>query len=282
MEPRRNVAAGGSAERHVQLRVAVGRPVAPQVVGQAARSRRHAHGAQASSVRGVQDAGAVQAGHEAVGPDESPDDRAHLVIQILDRGVQIGEPALVELEPQPTRGHHAGEVAMAREGFVDAQRLFLVPAESRRSVVETHASADVAQIADMVVEPLEFGQKNARHPRAGRDNRPGQALDGAAEGHGVGDGADATGVLHDGQGGIEGRALDQPLEAAMGVEEARVEMQDGLAHGRKAEVTRLDDPGVDRPDGQLIDAVAVRDEMPIGHGRGAGSPGSGTRRLVDH
>ena len=58
------------------------------------------------------------------------------------------------------------------------------------------------------------------------------------------------------------RSADFPsaelLDATMGVEQARFEVQHHLADGREAEVPRLDDAGVDRPDRDLDDAVAVQ------------------------
>ena len=47
----------------------------------------------------------------------------------------------------------------------------------------------------------------------------------------------------------------------MRVEQARVEMEHGLADRREAEVARLDDAGVDRADRDLEDALAFGDEV---------------------
>ena len=47
------------------------------------------------------------------------------------------------------------------------------------------------------------------------------------------------------------------LEAAVLVEELRVEVEDAVADEVEAKVARLDDAGVDRADGELVDVVAA-------------------------
>ena len=51
-------------------------------------------------------------------------------------------------------------------------------------------------------------------------------------------------------------ALGGPLEPAVLVEQPWVHCEDALADDVKAEVPGLDDPGVDRADSDLVDAVA--------------------------
>ncbi len=73
-----------------------------------------------------------------------------------------------------------------------------------------------------------------------------------------------------GSAAAERATLDELLEAAMDEEESRVEVEDPLADRREAEVAGLDDPGVDRADRELVDALAVdleRHEAPLGVGR---------------
>ena len=60
-----------------------------------------------------------------------------------------------------------------------------------------------------------------------------------------------------GVGLVVGVALGGALEAAVLVEEARVHHEDPLADDVEAEVAGLDHAGVDRPDGDLVDAVAA-------------------------
>ncbi len=122
------------------------------------------------------------------------------------------------------------------------------------------AGADVPEVADVVVEPLHLREQDARQAGRGRDLGAGQAFDRLAERRRVADRADAAGALDDRQGFAEGSAFNQPLDAAMRVEEPGVEMEHRLAHRREAEVAGLDDAGVDRADGQLVDAVAVGHE----------------------
>ena len=87
---------------------------------------------------------------------------------------------------------------------------------------------------------------------------PASCLDAPGEGDGVGAArrrrrsARRPGARRSG-----GCALGQLLDPAVGVEEPRLQVQDRLADGREAEVARLDDPGVDRPDRDLDDLVAL-------------------------
>ena len=63
------------------------------------------------------------------------------------------------------------------------------------------------------------------------------------------------------------RAADQgPLDAAVLVAQRDLQVEDVLAVALEAEVARLDDAGVDRPDGDLVDLLAL-DPEEVGHAR---------------
>ena len=61
---------------------------------------------------------------------------------------------------------------------------------------------------------------------------------------------------------LEARALGGALEAAVLVEEARVEVEDPLADEVEAEVPRLDHAGVDRADRDLVRVAALDRHRP--------------------
>ena len=61
---------------------------------------------------------------------------------------------------------------------------------------------------------------------------------------------------------LEARALGGALEAAVLVEESRVEVEDLLADEVEAEVPRLDDPGVNRSDRDLVGVSALHRHRP--------------------
>src|SRR5690606_15438791 len=84
------------------------------------------------------------------------------------------------------------------------------------------------------------------------------SLDGLGVGDGVGAGASTADPLGDLEDVGRGPALGQLLDTAMGVEEARLQMEDGLPDGGEAEMARLDDASVDRADRDLDEALAVQ------------------------
>jgi hypothetical protein len=122
----------------------------------------------------------------------------------------------------------------------------------------------------VVVQPLELGEQDPRPAGPRRDDRARQRLHRLRIGHRVGDRADAAGPL-DQRGGRHERApLDELLETAVDEEEPRIQVEHALANRREPEVARLDDPGVDGADGELVDALPVdleRHEVTIARGR---------------
>ena len=52
-------------------------------------------------------------------------------------------------------------------------------------------------------------------------------------------------------------ALEEPLDALVDEPQTRLHLQDRLAHHREAEVAGLDEPGMHRADGDLVDARAL-------------------------
>src|SRR5258708_8747382 len=70
-------------------------------------------------------------------------------------------------------------------------------------------------------------------------------------------GADAADPLRQDQRALDRPSFDRFLDPAMRVEEPGLEIEHGLAHPAEAEVARLDDPGVDRPDRNLPHSIRV-------------------------
>src|SRR5665213_1787114 len=56
---------------------------------------------------------------------------------------------------------------------------------------------------------------------------------------------------------LERTSLGCALEASVLVKEARIDVQDAVAHNMEAEVPGLDHAGMDRPDRDLVGVVAV-------------------------
>ena len=121
---------------------------------------------------------------------------------------------------------------------------------------ERHVGGDGADVRDVVVDALELEQDDAQVARAGRRLAAGQPLDRVGEGERVAH----RRVAGDGLGEEDPVTPRQPLEALLRalvhVEEAELQVEDGLAGHAEVEVARLDDAGVHRPHRHVEDALA--------------------------
>ncbi len=153
---------------------------------------------------------------------------------------------------------------MPGETPVEPLHPLLESGERHGSGREAHSGADGADIVQMVVQPLQFEQYRAGAGQFGLRPQPQERLGRLGVGHGVADGAGGAGALRVGQALLEGAALRGPLQAAVLVEEAKVEMEHLLPDHVEAEVARFDDPGVDGTDGDLVHVVARGRHHPLG------------------
>ena len=110
--------------------------------------------------------------------------------------------------------------------------------------------------------------------RAGLGHRPGRLLDGLRARH-------ALATAHAPQAwrstsirSSRVRPSASALQVAVLVEQPRVEVEDALADRVEAEVPRLDDAGVDRADGDLVDVVAGDGGGPRAERARDGTPGA--------
>src|SRR5512133_2684594 len=76
---------------------------------------------------------------------------------------------------------------------------------------------------------------------------------GKSEGHA----AIARGATGQSRGLVDGRARHQALDALVDVTEALFQPHDGLAIGGEAEMPRLDDAGMNRTDGDLVQVFSL-------------------------
>ena len=171
--------------------------------------------------------------------------------------------------------------AVAGQPLVEPLQLLLEPRAERGADGEADPGADVAEVAEVVVEPLQLQVERAQGGGAVGIVDAGHGLDCLAVGDGVGAGAGAADALGELQHLRRCLPLGQFFDAAMGVEEARLQMEDRLADGGEAEMPRLDHPGVDRPDRDLDDAFAVQRVEAVRlarRPRGTGTAGSKSLR----
>ena len=85
---------------------------------------------------------------------------------------------------------------MSAEAVVEAEQSLLECAQPRDAGLEANPGADVAEVADVVVEALELGQEQPAPAGSGRDCRLGQGLNGHRAGQGMADRADAAGPFN--------------------------------------------------------------------------------------
>ncbi len=168
-------------------------------------------------------------------------------------------------------GDRAEEEAVAGELPVEPLRPLLQRREGHVPGRETDPGADRGDVVEVVVEALELEQQGPRPARFARRGQAQRRLAGERVGDRVGDRAGAAGALGERQARLRLRPLGRALEAAVLVEEPGIDQQDPLADDVEAEVAGLDHPGVDRPDGDVVGALAANRD----------GPGLGLRRVGD-
>ena len=104
----------------------------------------------------------------------------------------------------------------------------------------------------MVVQALELEQHDAQEPRAQRRFRLGRRLDCLTEGERVADARVAGNALGELHAGHRIAPLEQLLGALVREVQARLHVDDRLAHDAEPKMTGLDDAGVHRADRNLV------------------------------
>ena len=127
--------------------------------------------------------------------------------------------------------------------------------------------ADGTYIAEVIGEPLQFGHQRPEPDSPRRHRHLQRCLDGASEGKGIGDGritGRAAGKLCAARDVGTGH---QPVDPLVDVTQPLFQPHDGLARGSKAEMSRLDDAGMDRTNRDLVEALTFDGQEPIGRRR---------------
>ena len=131
--------------------------------------------------------------------------------------------------------------------------------ERREAVVagrEPDPGADRGDVVEVAPDALELEQDRARASELRGRREPERLLAGVRVGDAVRDRAGGAGARRRTRRPSSSVApLGGPLEPAVLVEEARVEVEDPVADDVEAEVAGLDHAGVDRPDGDLVGVV---------------------------
>ena len=151
---------------------------------------------------------------------------------------------------------------MARQTLVQSARAFGESGEATRSGREARARAHGRDVVQVAPDPFELEEDRASPSDLTSGVKPANLLDGMGVGDSVRDGAGSACSRDEPGAVVERRALCSSFEAAVLVEQARVEMEDLLADEVEAEVPGLDDPCVDRPDRHLVRVVSSHCDRP--------------------
>ncbi len=127
---------------------------------------------------------------------------------------------------------------------------------------EADAGADRREVVEVTPHALELEQDRAHARELGAGSETECVLAGKGVRDAVRDCAGGAGARRVGEPVLERLPFRRALETAVLVEEPRVEVQDALADDVEPEVTGLDDPGVDRPDGDLVGIAAADRHRP--------------------
>ena len=162
---------------------------------------------------------------------------------------------------------------MAEAGLRRAQGPLAQHAAFRIEQREGRVVADGADIAEMIGDALELRHQRAEPDGARRNFDLERRLDRLREGERVSDGAVARGAARKRGAPLDARARHQRLDALMHIAEPLFEPHDGLAVGGEAEMSGLDDAGMDRADRNLVEALALDRQERVGARPHARLPG---------
>ncbi len=189
-----------------------------------------------------------------------------LPADLRQRLAGVGDGGVVELERAAPDCDRPEQEPMAREACVQPARVVDEGGEAARAGGEADAGADRADVVEGVPDALELEQDR---PRAGelRGGREAERLLARLRvRNGVRDPAAGARACDDRQAVLERKALGGTLEAAVLVEEPGINVQDQVADDVEPEVPRLDHPGMDRADGDLVRIGAVHRRCEPGRG----------------
>ena len=123
--------------------------------------------------------------------------------------------------------------------------------------------ADGADIAEVVGEALELRHQSAQPNGARRNFDSERRFHSAGKGEAIGDRAVAGGPRRERAAAVDRGAQHEGFDALMGVAQTLFEPDHRLAIRGKTEMARLDDPGMHRPNRDLMQAFALGRKEPV-------------------
>jgi hypothetical protein len=169
---------------------------------------------------------------------------------------ELALSGIVEIETNSTGPHHAAPETATADKRAQVQEVTPDATAVRGGGKETDIASECSKIAGMVGKPLKFQRNTADSFTAYWHLTPRECFDRLAVCHRVSDRRVPSDFLHDWQGTLGGATQKHSLDPAVLVAQRDLEMKYLLTVALKAEVPRFDDPGMNRPDRDLVNLFA--------------------------
>ena len=169
----------------------------------------------------------------------------------------------IEREPALPDRDRAEQEPVARQRLVESPGALGQGGEERVPGGETHPGTDGGDVVEVVPDALELEQDRACASEVGRRPDSECLLARVRVRDAVRDRARRARAHGVREAVLERVPLGGPLQPAMLVEQPGVDVEDAIAHDVEAEVPRLDDARMDRPDRYLIGVAAVNGDCPM-------------------
>src|SRR5262245_9307806 len=254
------------AHRHLEFELTVGRigDRFPGVEGAARGAADVTPGAESARERRREIAGGdgtvLKSGGAVVDLQELGEAAAHGRYQFAQRLLAGGIDVFGDA-PRHDAVHHQ---AMAEAGLRRSQGAFAQHAAFDVEEREGRVVADGADIAEMIGHAFEFGHDRAQEYCARRNLDLKRRFDRMREGERVSDGAVARSAARERRTPLDARPRHQPFDALMHIAEPLFEPRHGLAIGGETEMPGLDDAGMDRAYGNLMEMFAFDRQEVVG------------------
>ena len=252
-----HVAVVGRHHGDVGEAVDPGRVVAPHVLVDAAGPRRGADEPERLGRLRVDPPGPLETRRDGRRREEQLGRAAQVLHRLLEPPAELGDERLVEVDERPAGPDEAAAEAIAAEERGHVQEVAPEPPAEGGRRQEPDVAGEGAEVARVVREALELERDAANRLRARRGGERRERLDRLGVGRRVADRGVAGERLDPGGGLPVGTAEERLLDPAVLEAEGDLEVEDALAVALEAEVPRLDDPRVDRADGDLVDLVPL-------------------------
>jgi hypothetical protein len=178
----------------------------------------------------------------------------------MSRSASVSEPSGIRVARDAAGADKAAAEPAAAQLQRQVQDIAAQPAAMGRRRQKPDIAGQRAEIADVVGDAFELQRDRPQRQGPPRAFNIGEPLQHLAIGDCMADRRVAGDGLGEMDGVLMGPAAQRLLDAAVLVAERDFEMQHALAVAAEAEMPRLDDAGMHRPDRDLVDLLAADPE----------------------